>query len=67
MLNQTESQIILRRAKEAMEDAKRLEQDAIKELARARKAWIDAKEKYDNLFMEEEMREFRRIKSQVTF
>lgn len=50
-----------------MEDAKRLEQDAIKELARARKAWIDAKEKYDNLFMEEEMREFRRIKSQVTF
>lgn len=63
MLNETEGQTILRRAKEAMQAANQKASDARRALADAEASAKRAKEKYEDLFMQEERREAARLRS----
>lgn len=63
MLTETEGQTILRRAKEAMQAANQKASDARRALADAEASAKRAKEKYEDLFMQEERREAARLRS----
>jgi hypothetical protein len=57
---ETETQTILRRAKDAVAHCREREEQAIKALASAREDTRKAREKYERLFLEEERREAER-------
>ena len=57
---ETESQTVLRRAKDALAYCQEKEDQAIKELANAREDTQKAREKYVRLFLQEEMEEAER-------
>ena len=57
---ETESQTVLRRAKEALAYYREKENQAIINLASAREDTRNAREKYEKLFLEEEKREAER-------
>lgn len=60
MQNETASQTVLRRAKEALAAFVEQENTARKALAAAAESTRNAREKYEQLFMEEEKREMER-------
>jgi TorA maturation chaperone TorD len=62
-MHETELQARLRRAKEALESAQDKENEAVRDLARARDSKRIAKERYENLFLDEERAESLRLKS----
>jgi hypothetical protein len=62
---ETESQTILRRAKEALNYCREKEKQAIEALASAREDVRKAREKYEQLFLAEEMREVERRRNRV--
>jgi hypothetical protein len=57
MINETENQIRLRRAKEAVSACRFVESEARKALASAVESTKQAREKYEELFMAEEKQE----------
>ena len=64
MIHETDLQIRLRRAKEALSYALDKESEARRTLLRAEESRRAAKEKYDTLFLEEEQEEVVRRKSE---
>lgn len=62
MMNETETQTRLRRAKEAMEYTKQQENKARIALAEAERRWLMAKERYEELFLKFQREEVARIK-----
>lgn len=61
MMHLTESQIILKRAKDSLETYREIEREARAKLNQAVEDTKRAKEKYEHLFLEEEKREFKRL------
>jgi hypothetical protein len=62
---ETESQTVLRRAKEALDYYREREKQAIETLAGAREDVRKAREKYEQLFLAEEMREAERRRNRA--